>query len=943
VIRFRSLRARLIVSILATALITIGTFFALILLRADRGLDEQTSQLARLSEEKLAERLEGDARLARARILMLLDDVSRRFATIAQQADVAKAVLSGNTVAISEILRPALASSDIDGGIVVDAKLRVLGAHDLAVDILKANHKLPHSELLAPINGVITSNDRDKRRGVRLKTRLDGRTGVAIGAASNGGLAEVMIEPVFDDFGDVVAVLIGHRRLRADEPVLAEFFALTGRSVAVLSNEGWVSGAGMRPSVQALLGLRGEFRFDTGAAAYVSRCVELWSASTICALAGRSELEQITDQLVSIGGSQTRALILWLLILGAGSVIAFLLTCLVISRQITSPLVQITRAVSAGARGQWDVRVTGTTRDDEVGDIARAVEVFKKNAMELLSNKAELERTHLQLDVALNNMTHGLSMFDAHGQLIVCNEPFAQMYGLPRELTRRGTPLQALLEHGCAGAQNCGAEPSPAASAATDMEVTVFVQTLQDGRTISISRQAMPDGGWVAVHEDITERRRAEEEITRLARTDALTGLPNRMVFREACEDALRRCTPSRPVAVFYLDLDHFKTINDTLGHPMGDALLKAVAQRLQDYIRTGDVVARLGGDEFAIVPMHANSRENMSAWAGELIEVLSEPYQVQGHELVIGTSVGIAIAPQHGQDPDVLLKCADLALYKAKAGGRRTFQFFEPAMDSELRTRRALERDLRNAFANEEFTLVYQPIVNLKADRIEVFEALLRWRHPEHGPIPPDRFIPVAEEIGLIVPITEWVLKTACAEACRWPQHIAVAVNLSPVQFKRRQPLVPVINALAISGLPANRLEIELTESVFLQAEKSTVDALHELRSFGVRVAMDDFGTGYSALSYLRTFPFDKIKIDRSFINGLGQPDSEAIVELITKLGVRLNMTTVAEGVETPEQLNRLRELGCGAAQGYLFSRPVPAAEVPDLITRGVVRGKAA
>jgi diguanylate cyclase (GGDEF)-like protein len=937
VIRFRSLRARLIVSILGTALITIGTFIALILLRADHGLDEQTSQLSRLSEEKLTERLEGDARLARARILTLLDDVSRRFATIAQRADVAKAVVSGNTVAISELLRPALESSDIDGVIVVDAKLRVLGAHDLGIDILKANQKLQHSELFAPLSDIIASNDRENRRSARLKTRLDGRTGAAIGAISEGALAEVMIEPVFDDFGDVVAALIAHRRLRAAEPMLAEFYELTGRSIAVLSNEGWVSGAGMRPPARALLGLRGGIGAEAAGPAYVSRCVELWSASTICALAGRWELEQITDQLVAIGSGQTRALILWLLILGTGSVIAFILTCLVISRQITSPLVQITRAVSAGARGEWDVQVTGTTRHDELGDIARAIEVFKTNASELLSNKVELERTHLQLDIALNNMTHGLCMFDPAGRLIVCNDPFAQMYGLPPELTCRGTPLQALLAHGCAGAETA------AASAAADMEVTVSIQTLQDGRTISVSRQAMPDGGWVAVHEDITERRRAEEEITRLARTDALTGLPNRMVFREACDDALRRCTPGRPVAVLYLDLDHFKTINDTLGHPMGDALLKAVAQRLHDYKRDGDIVARLGGDEFAIVQSEARSREQLSAWTAELIDLLSEPYHVHGHELVVGTSVGIALAPAHGHDADALLKCADLALYKAKAGGRRTFQFFEPEMDSELRTRRMLESDLRNAYANEEFTLVYQPIVSLKTDRIVAFETLLRWRHPEHGPIPPDKFIPVAEEIGLIVPITEWVLKTACAEACRWPQHVGVAVNLSPVQFKRRQPLLPVINALAVSGLPAHRLEVELTESVFLQAEKSTVDALHELRSFGVRVAMDDFGTGYSALSYLRTFPFDKIKIDRSFINGLGQSDSEAIVELITKLGVKLNMTTVAEGVETLEQLNRLRVLGCGAAQGYLFSRPVPAAEVPALLAGDILRGQAA
>jgi predicted signal transduction protein with EAL and GGDEF domain len=369
------------------------------------------------------------------------------------------------------------------------------------------------------------------------------------------------------------------------------------------------------------------------------------------------------------------------------------------------------------------------------------------------------------------------------------------------------------------------------------------------------------------------------------------------------------------------------------LGHPMGDALLKAVAQRLMEHAGEAGLVSRLGGDEFALVQTEAGSQNDMRATAAALVELLSEPYHVQGHEIVIATSVGIAVAPRDGDDPDALLKCADLALYKAKAEGRRTFRFFEPELDSELRARRALERDLHKAYADEAFKLVYQPIVNLATNRVSAFEVLLRWQHPEHGFIPPDKFIPVAEEIGLIVPMTEWVLKTACAQALRWPQDVRIAVNLSPVQFRRRHPLQPIIQALAATGLPAGRLEVELTESLFLQAEKDTVDALHQLRAFGVRVAMDDFGTGYSALSYLRTFPFDKIKIDRSFINGLGQPDSEAIVELITKLGAKLNMTTVAEGVETVEQLSRLRELGCNEAQGYLFSRPVPAAEVPAVI----------
>jgi len=510
---------------------------------------------------------------------------------------------------------------------------------------------------------------------------------------------------------------------------------------------------------------------------------------------------------VEIGGSQTRSLTIWLLLLATASILTFVLICLVISRQITSPLVEITRAVSAGAKGEWGLAISGTARHDEVGDIARAVEVFKTNAIELLAKKSEL---------------------------------------------------------------------------------------------------------------------------TRLARTDVLTGLSNRTVFREALDRGLALSAAGRPMAVFYLDLDHFKTINDTLGHPMGDALLKAVAQRLQDCEQEGDLVCRLGGDEFAVVQCEAGSKEAIAARAADLVEALSEPYHVQGHELVIATSIGIAVAPGDGTDPDVLLKCADLALYRAKAEGRRMFRFFEPAMDSDLRARRGLERDLRRAFAKEEFKLVYQPILSLATNRVCAFEALLRWPHPEHGLIPPDKFIPVAEEIGLIVPITEWVLKTACMEARRWPQHIRVAVNLSPVQFRRRHPLQPIIHALAVSKLPANRLEVELTESLFLQAQKATVEALHELRGLGVRTSVDDFGTGYTSVSHLRRLPVSEVKIDRSFVQAMGEDDRDrTLVDLVVRIGNVLALDVVAEGVETEEQLDELRRLGCRFAQGYLLGRPVRAEEL--------------
>ena len=380
----------------------------------------------------------------------------------------------------------------------------------------------------------------------------------------------------------------------------------------------------------------------------------------------------------------------------------------------------------------------------------------------------------------------------------------------------------------------------------------------------------MADGGWVATHEDITERRRAEKQIAHMARHDALTDLPNRVLLRERLAEALAGVRRGSKLAVLYLDLDHFKGVNDTLGHPIGDELLKMVAGRLRHCVRDTDTVARVGGDEFAIIQTGIERPLDTAILARRIGEAVRAPYDLAGHAVVVDTSIGIAIAPNDGTEPDELLKNADMALYRAKADGRGTYRFFEPEMDSRMKARRALELALRNALATGEFELHYQPLVNLDDRRITGCEALLRWNHPERGMISPAEFIPVAEEIGLIVPLGEWVLRKACADAARWPDDIKVAVNLSPIQVTNQNLVPVVVSALAAAGLPASRLELEITESVLMQNTEATLATLHRLRELGVRISMDDFGTGYSSLSYLRSFPFDKIKIDRSFISGL-------------------------------------------------------------------------
>ncbi|MFY8210384.1 MAG: putative bifunctional diguanylate cyclase/phosphodiesterase [Caulobacter sp.] len=437
--------------------------------------------------------------------------------------------------------------------------------------------------------------------------------------------------------------------------------------------------------------------------------------------------------------------------------------------------------------------------------------------------------------------------------------------------------------------------------------------------------------------------RRGVAQIARLAHFDPLTDLPNRVLFQKSLSEALaRRSRKGDALAVHFVDLDRFKTVNDTLGHPLGDALLKIAAERLRGCVREGDTVARLGGDEFAVVQTGLDDGNGATRLAARIVEAMAAPFDLQGHHVVIGASVGVSLAPTDGDDADELLKKADMALYRAKADGRGAYHFFERAMDEQLQARRALELDLRRALQAGEFELVYQPLYHLGAERVTGCEALLRWYHPERGTVSPADFIPLAEEIGLIVQLGEWVLRRACAEAANWPEHVRLAVNLSPAQFRDRGLVRTVVSALAASGLSANRLELEITESVLLQDNAANMTMLHDLKALGVRISMDDFGTGYSSLSYLRSFPFDKIKIDQTFVRDiLHDSDAMAIIKAVLDLGASMGVTTTAEGVETLEQLNALRSQGCAEIQGYFISRPAPASEIAKML--GVVDVSAA
>lgn len=543
-----------------------------------------------------------------------------------------------------------------------------------------------------------------------------------------------------------------------------------------------------------------------------------------------------------------------------------------------------------------------------------------------------------RLDTALNNMSQGLIMFDSAERVVVCNDLYIQMYGLSREIVKPGCSFVELLRYRTEAGEfvhhDLEQYRADLVAAMARGEVMSSILETADGREILITNSPMSAGGRVATHTDITERRRIEAKIAYMAQYDALTDLPNRVKLYERLRQMLARPKRGDHVAVFCLDLDRFKDVNDAHGHPVGDLLLQSVAGRLRQCIRDADMVARLGGDEFAIVQAGASQPTDATSLASRLIEVIGAPYEIGGRQVAIELSIGIALAPNDGRNPEQLLKNADLALYRAKSDGRGLYRFFEPEMDARMQARRALEIDLRKAIANNEFELFYQPLVDMRTERVTGFEALIRWHHPERGMIPPLDFIGVAEETGLIGPIGDWVLRRACAEAATWPSDVKIAVNLSPLQFKNKGLLRSVVSALAASGLSPNRLELEITESVLLQDGDTTLAILHELRELGVRISMDDFGTGYSSLSYLRKFPFDKIKIDQTFIFDMSDhSDSLAIVRAVIAMGNGLGIATTAEGVETAEQFKRLKSEGCTEVQGYLFSPPRPAAEVRGLL----------
>jgi len=599
------------------------------------------------------------------------------------------------------------------------------------------------------------------------------------------------------------------------------------------------------------------------------------------------------------------------------------------------------RPAAAGSPKWWDVCVSPIPGPDgspaRLLALSRDITEAKRAQDEIERARAEARKAASRFRAMLESTTDAVILLDLDGRATYVNQRAAAMFAA-------GCLKAGALLSDCFPAEDWGSFELHFGLAMAERMPVGFEEHLDSmGLWLDVHAYPTADGALTVVIRDKTVQRAAEreqmvaqEQITHMARHDALTGLPNRADFRERLGRALADMRHDGHLAVLYLDLDGFKAVNDTFGHPMGDALLRQVADRLQRCLRYGDTVARFGGDEFAVLQMPSRQAGDSGGFARRLVDVISEPYDLDGHHVAISTSIGIAVAPGDGAQVDDIIRRADLALYAAKAAGRGTHRFFERHMDEELRQKQTLKDDLRRALKHGEIGLQYQPIVDLRTNRIACFEALLRWQHPERGLVHPCEFISVAEESALILPIGRLALREACREAAGWPGGTGVAVNLSPVQFRGNGLVGTVRDALATSGLSPDRLELEITESVLLHDSEANLAQLRALKQIGIRIAMDDFGTGYSSLSYLRRFPFDKLKIDRSFVSDLpGNSESRAIVRAVVGLGASLGVTVTAEGVETREQLKYLCAEKCGQAQGYLFSMPVCGDEAAALAVR--------
>ncbi len=949
-LRLRSIRSSFVLGAAGSASIAFTLLIALVLFQVDHSLHRQNIELERISDSRLAREMDAQAHLAEVRLADLFSDVDRRLGAIAGRSDMASAIESRNVVAIAEALKPAARYADVDSIVAVDPDGDVLGASSGMTDLVAVGQSLKTAPFREDLLDVLHDNSR--KHPVILSQTLDAEAfGSLLPETTAGAVSHVVLVPLFDDFGDVSGGLLAQRWMRSSEPTLDELSRIDAVAFAIFQGDRVISRAGIDAVTTVSESVAGQTARTTDNA-HIARCRQTFAGLRLCALKPIEALTATQTELTKIGQQENESLIRSLIILGTLASIALLLLASVIAQRITRPLTQITGLICDVAAGRYEDAVEGTDRADEVGDIARAVVILQASArerdslrenIEIKNNRLKRQETELReqnvlFDAALNNMSHGLCMFDSDQRLIVSNRRYLELFDITLNEARPGMAWVEMFTLQDAVAQDTGDGPAETLLdgenwSGSRRSSTIYA--LKSGRIVHMTLQPLADGGWVAIFDDVTEREQARSRLLHLANHDPLTNLPNRTQFLESLESAVRRRNiEGGTFGILCLDLDEFKTVNDSLGHPVGDELLCQVAKRLLGKTSDRELVARMGGDEFAILIDVPSGAHDLADLSETLIEALSRPFTLDEHEIGIGVSIGIATVQSDDLEAEDVLKRGDLALYQAKADGRNTYRFFESEMELNVHRRRNLTTDLRTAVREGQLEAYFQPQINLATGGVSGFEALMRWKHPTKGFISPADFIPIAEETGLIVPMGEWILQESCRIAATWPEDVRIAVNISVRQLQNKGFISTLVRALATSGLRSDRLELEVTESVLLSEDDETRETLLRLKDIGVKVSMDDFGTGYSSLSCLRSFPFDKIKIDQSFIRNMADSDDSAsIVRAIMDIAGSLCIATTAEGVETEGLVDQLRGIGCTEAQGYFFGRPAPAAEAARFI----------
>lgn len=937
-----SISTRFVVAAASSALIVSLILIGLVVHQGENSLSRRTVALEKISDNRLAAELDAHAELAAIRMRALFDDAARRVDAIAARFVTQKTFMASDVIA--ERLNPAARNANIDSIVMIDRDARAIGASSGTADLVSIGKKLETAPFIDEVRALMKGNSPTDPTRFSL-TLMASEFGDLLSARPRGAASQMVFAPLFDESGEVSGGLIAQKWMRQYEPTLVRLAKIGSVSFSVFAAGSVVSKTGLAVDsvVASDISRQTDHTID---GRHIARCNDLVSPFRICALKSFKTLHATQDQITGIANEEQQRLLHLLIVFAIVTSTVLTVLSAYISRQITRPLRRISEALADVAAGRYGETVDAAGCTDDVGDVARAVGVLQASFREQDTLRANIEIKNATLrrqegalreqntlfDAALNNMSHGLCMFDANRHLIVSNQRYLELFSLSPHQAAPGMSWAELFsQQDAVSPKPCGktGESLPDCSEWSRKRRSSVTYKFRSGRVVHMTRQPLADGGWVAIFDDVTERELARDRLVHLANHDALTNLPNRVRFSDHLEAlAQRRNNDGGSFGILCLDLDEFKAVNDSLGHPVGDTLLREVAERLLSVTSDEDLVARMGGDEFAIITGGQTDVTTLAALANDAIEAVSRPYRLEDHDIAVGVSVGISYAQGADVDAEDLLKQADLALYQAKNDGRNAFRFFETEMELSVHHRRDLTADLRLALVNREFEAYFQPQINLSTGEISGFEALMRWNHPQRGLVSPADFIPIAEETGLIVPMGEWILREACGIAASWPEHIRIAVNISVKQLQRQGFTPTLMHALAVSGLPADRLELEVTESVLLGEDDETRKSLLRFKELGVKISMDDFGTGYSSLSCLRSFPFDKIKIDQSFIRTMADSDDSAsIVRAIIDLAKSLKITTTAEGVESENLVGMLKTIGCTEVQGYLYGRPEPAA----------------